>query len=76
MLLYETQISHALAYALSHGGSRYWKFDFKIRIEDMDVNQCHNTLMSWTMVNQDLEHVMKWRVIYLPQDIVIDHAKM
>ena len=65
-----TQISHALAYVLSHGGSRSWGFDFKRRIQDMALSRCHNSLMSWAMVDQDFEHAIKWRVIYVPQDIL------
>jgi hypothetical protein len=43
--LYGTKISHALAYVIRHGGSKYLEFDFKRRIQDMAQIWCHNRLM-------------------------------
>jgi lipoate-protein ligase A len=28
------------------------------------------------MVDQDLEHAMKWRILYVPQDIIIENEKI
>ena len=38
--------------------------------------RCHYGLMSWAMVDQDLEHAIKWRVLYVPQDIMVEHVKI
>jgi hypothetical protein len=42
----------------------------------MALSQCHNRLMSRALVDQDLEHVIKSRVLCIPQDIIIEHAKI
>ena len=71
-----TQISHALDYVLSHWGSRSWEFVSKRRIQVMALSRCHVWLMSLVMVEQDLDHAIKWIILYVPQDIVIEHAKI
>ena len=68
-----TQLSHALAYVLSNEWSRSWVVDSKWRIQDMALSRCHDCLISWAMVDKDLEHAIKWRVLYIPQDIMIEH---
>ena len=50
--------------------------DFKRRIQVMALSRRHDRLMSWAMADQDLEHAIKWRVLYVPQDIVIEHVKI
>ena len=72
----ELNISHALAYVLSNGWSRSWVNDFKRRIHDMALSWCHDSLMSWAMFDHDLEHAIKWRVLYVSQDIVIEHEEI
>jgi hypothetical protein len=32
----------------------------------------HDSITSWIMVDQGLEHAIKWRVLYIPQTITID----
>jgi hypothetical protein len=34
----------------------------------MALCQGHDCLMSWSMGDQDLEHAIKWRIIYASQD--------
>jgi hypothetical protein len=36
----------------------------------------HDGLMSWAMVDQDIEHTSKWRILYVPQDIMMEHEKI
>ena len=50
--------------------------DFKRRIQVMALSRRHDRLMSWVMADQDLEHAIKWRVLYVPQDIEIEHEKI
>ena len=46
---------------------------FKRWIQDMALNRCHGCLMSWDMVDKDLEHATKWRDIYIPQEIKLEN---
>ena len=52
------------------------RVDIKRRIQDMALSRHHDRLMSWAMIDQDLEHVIKWRVLYVSQDILIEHEKI
>jgi hypothetical protein len=72
----ELNWSHALAYMLSHKGSWSWEFDYKRRILDMALCQGHDGLVSWAMVDQDIEHSIKFRILYLPQESSIEHEKI
>jgi hypothetical protein len=51
--------------------SSSWNFNFKIRIQDMALGR-HDSITSWIMVDQGLEHAIKWRVLCVPQTITID----
>ena len=53
-----------------------WVLDFKRRIQDMALNRRHGYLMSWDMVDKDLEHAIKWKILYVPQDIKLEHEKI
>ena len=72
----ELNISHALAYVISNEWSRSWVLDFKWIIQVMALSRCHDSLMSWAMVDEDLEHATKWRILYTPQDSMIEHEKI
>jgi hypothetical protein len=60
----------------SHGWSRYWVHDFNGRTKDIALSRWHNNLVSWAMFGHDLEHEIKWKVIYMPQDILIKHDEI
>lgn len=66
---------HALAYVLSHEGSRSWEVGFKTRIQHMALSRGHDGLMCWALVDQGLEHASKWRIHCVSQDIVIEHGE-
>ena len=66
---------HALAYVLSHKGSRSWEVGFKTRIQHMALSRGHDGLMCWALVDQGLEHASKWRIHCESQDIVIEHGE-
>jgi hypothetical protein len=68
-LLCENQISYALAYVLSHGGSSAWVLNLKRKIQDMGLSRCRDRLMCLAMSSQDLKHAIKWKVLYVSQDI-------
>jgi hypothetical protein len=72
----EINWSDSLAYMLSHVGSRFWEFDYKRRIQDMALCGGHDALMSWAMVDQYIEHAIKWLTLYVPQDILIEHVEI
>jgi hypothetical protein len=42
----------------------------------MSLCRGHDKLMSWTIVEQDIEHAIKWRFSYVPQEILIEHANI
>ena len=42
----------------------------------MALSKGHDGLMSWAMDDQDLGNAIKWRILYVPQDIVIEHEKI
>jgi hypothetical protein len=52
---------------LSQGGSN-WEYDYKKKIQDIFLCLGHDGTVSWAMVSQDLEHVIKWTFIYISID--------
>ena len=53
-----------------------WECDLNRIIRDMALRRCHDSLISWAMIDLDLEHVIKLRVLYVPQDIEMEHEKI
>ena len=52
------------------------RVDFKRRIQDKALGRRHDRLICWAMVGRDLEHAIEWIVLYVSQDILIEHEKI
>jgi hypothetical protein len=42
----------------------------------MALCQGHDGLMSWAMVDQNIDCANKWIILYVPQEILIEHEKI
>ena len=50
---------HALPYVLIHGGSRSWVT--RENFQDTALSRGQDGFMCWTIVDQGLKHVIKWK---------------
>jgi hypothetical protein len=69
-----TQRKPCSSYVLRFRGSR--EFGYNRRIQMMALCQGHDGLMSWAMVDHDLEHAIKWRLFMYLKRYLIEHEKI